>query len=1060
MPILNTHARTTGPTKNETFQPMGRTPAHFGVFVGFVKRADDVQRNGRLMVWIPEFGSAPDNENGWIGVNYCSPFAGATNVNTTSQANTQSFEGTQTSYGMWMIPPDINNQVIVMFLNGDPSKGIWIGSLFQQYMNNMVPAIASDIKNYQYPGKDVPVAEYNKWDQTVVYPDRTFKPYERTKFKGVGNQGLITDKSRGVTSTSARREAPSNVFGIITPGPAINPNVEPEKIRRKGGSSFIMDDGTGSEYIQLTTKTGAQIRIDETNGFVYLINRDGTAWVQMDQKGNVDIFGASNISMRAQRDINLRADRNINIEAGQNIFMKAAKDTKESTTSFTYDINNIPQPSTIPVWKFVGQGQGDGGNIVMHALNNWQSTTQKNAFLTVIDNNMDIKIGDSLSVTTQRGGQDYNSKQGIKLTTDAAFDVAATGNIRIGSKGSVNVVGIKDVILCTNASLSLKALDSIHIASVNNVLVTSTNFGVTAEALFSNTVGIDGNTNIGGTLNVVSSATIGGTANIVGGANVGGSLAVNGGGNFGGSLNVAGGGSFSGNISGAGGAAIKGDVNINGSINIGKNSNVVGNSSIAGSLNLNGGARIGGSAEVSKGVASGGSVTATGDMSSGGTVSGVRGAVFGGNLSVSGGGAFGGSLSVTGGGVFGGGLDSANWPDKVVVDDKGKVTIIPHHPPAPPPAPRPPTAPPAPPPPSPPGAAPPPGPNPQPGPPPGPTPKRGPARPQPAAPAQSEGARSAGTARPAEVKPLNEKLNILATWTSSIKYPAWAANTAYKAGDIVSYNSLLYSAKSAIKASTSFDTAKWAVFAPEDKFRRDSQSIQTTVSKFPTYEPCPEHETFNPQSVTMTTPVFTADDKTYKGSAGVGNSVTAPPAAAVDPGANNTSITQDPLSDSNISKDLNINALRAQLIIHEGLKNEAYADTKGLVTGGIGHLMRSNEKPLYPLGTPISPTQIETWYTQDSSSAIKIAQDLMGDAWTTFSDIRKRAVADLAYNMGKGGLSKFIQFIAAMKKGEFDKAGQALTNSAWFSQVGKRGPNIVTMVSRDIDPTGSDKKYG
>ena len=247
MAYSNTHDRTTTPTNNDKFQPMERMTALFGVFVGFVKDVADVQRNGRLRVWIPESGSAPENSDGWYIVNYCSPFAGATNNETTSQANVQSFEGTQTSYGFWMVPPDINNQVLVMFINGDPSRGIWIGSLYNQYMNNMVPAMAADSKNWQYPGKLVPVAEYNKWDTKVTQPDRAFHPYEATKFKGLGNQGLITDQGRGITTTSARRESPSKVFGIITPGPVIESNVTPENVRRKGGSSFIMDDGAGSE---------------------------------------------------------------------------------------------------------------------------------------------------------------------------------------------------------------------------------------------------------------------------------------------------------------------------------------------------------------------------------------------------------------------------------------------------------------------------------------------------------------------------------------------------------------------------------------------------------------------------------------------------------------------------------------------------------------------------------------------------------------------------------------------------------------------------------------------
>jgi len=801
MTYLDSSARTTRPTRNELLQPLGRIPVLHGVFVGFVKDSSDIQKNGRLRVWIPELGSAPEDENGWLIVSYCSPFAGATNVQTIAKSDLESFDKTQTSYGMWMIPPDINNKVLVMFINGDTARGIWIGCFYDQFVNNMIPGMAADTKSWQYPGKQVPVAEYNKWDKKVVQPDRAFKPYEKTKFRGIGNQGLITDQGRGITTSSARRESPSNVFGILTPGPIIDTTATPSNIRRTGGSSFIMDDGTGTEYVQLTTKSGAQIRLDETNGFVYLINRDGTSWVQMDQYGNVDIFGAKDISMRAQRDVNIRADRNVNIEAGQNIFMKAAQDTTKATTSFTYDINNVPQPSTIPVWNYVGEGKGEGGNIVMQALNNWQTTVQKGAFHTVVENNMNVKIGNTLNITTVNGGQNFSSKQGIRMTTDAAFDLATTGNIRVGSKGNISVVAVGDVIVCSSADISLNATNNLKGIAAGNLLLTSPEFKLDPAAL-----------------------------------------------------------SFNGILS------------------------------ISGLTKLSGG------------------LSAAGPVALGGVV-----------------------------------------PFVPATDSN---------------------------------------------------------------PTASESALSAAPASAAEVKPLNDKINILATWKDE-----------------------------------------------ESKFKRNSESLQTTVSRFLTYEPCPEHQTFTFSSIAGYKPIMTPDDKTYGGSSGEGNSQTTPPAASVNPGSNNTSVSGDPPDASSVTKDMNMNALRCQLICHEGYVDKSYLDTGGLLHGGIGHLFRTNEVTQYPLGSPISSEQIETWFTQDSSSAIKISQELLGDTWGDLSDIRKRAVTDLAFNLGKARLAKFTIFLGAMRAQKFDAAGIALRNSIWFSQVGKRGPNIVTMIAQNIDPTTCDKKF-
>lgn len=758
MPYIDTNTRTTAPLSNEKQQPMGRMQLLQGVYVGFVKDTSDVQRNGRLRVWIPELGSAPGEETGWMVVSYCSPFAGATNNATSDQANIQIFEGTQTSYGLWMIPPDINNQVLVMFINGDPARGVWIGCLYNQFMNNMIPGMAAGSNSYQYPGKQVPLAEYNKWDLKVTQQsvDRTIRPYEATKFKGVGNQGLITDQGRGITQSSARRESPSSVFGIITPGPVIKADVPQANIRRKGGSSFIMDDGAGSEYVQLTTKSGAQIKLDETNGFVYLINRDGTAWVQMDQKGNIDIFGATNISMRSQKDINLRADRNINIEAGQNIYLKAAKDTITSTTTFTYDVNNIPNTQTIPLYKYVGEGAGEGGNIVTQALNNIHTTVKKSSFITVGEN----------------------------------FELKVTGTIDMSASGEYNLTA----------------------PSIKNV----------------------GAVKVRGSLDVTSGVQFGST------------LGVNG------------------SISGS-------------------------------SLSLSGG------------------ITA-------GTILGTFPGLRGGNGAKNGGpGTAGPSVSVS-------------TPPDVVK---------------------------------------------------------------------------------AEVKQQVEKINILATWAD-----------------------------------------------PESKFKRNSEAVNTTVSVFPTYEPCPEHEQFKFLSVSGYVPAQNEGAKTYEGSGGAGNTPAASPPTNTTPGANNTDLPPTDASESALSKDFNLNAYQCQLKIHEGVKYVSYLDSVGLPTGGIGHLLRGNEIPQYPIPTKITEQQVNSWFQTDAQISISGAIRLIGtDTWGQLTDIRKRACADLCYNLGEGRLSKFTRFIAAMKAGDYNAAGDSLRNSKWFTQVGRRGPNIIAMIVQNIDPNGCDKKF-
>jgi phage baseplate assembly protein gpV len=187
------------------------------MYLAYVKDNTDAQRMGRLKVWVPDFGSLPTDESSWVTVSYVSPFAGATDPNLIKNPPTAA-GNSQTSYGWWAVPPDLENQVVIMFLNGDPSRGVWLGCLYQQFMNHMVPGAAAST-NYQH-GQDLPVAEYNKKTSENIRNDIT-RPELTSHSEGLAVQGLVNDTLRGITYSSARRSEVPNVYGLTTPGPTV-----------------------------------------------------------------------------------------------------------------------------------------------------------------------------------------------------------------------------------------------------------------------------------------------------------------------------------------------------------------------------------------------------------------------------------------------------------------------------------------------------------------------------------------------------------------------------------------------------------------------------------------------------------------------------------------------------------------------------------------------------------------------------------------------------------------------------------------------------------------------
>ena len=352
-----------------------------GPYVGYVKNPTDVNRMGRLFVHIPALHGAYDEgakkqSAQTVPCSYCSPFAGQTPLQDTSK-DPKKFSNTQKSYGFWMVPPDINTKVLVMFANGNVNDAYWIGCVFDDYMNNMTPGKASsqnfvddnEQTKYSADFSSVPVAEaQRKAESSDVAPNTkaredtkfTVRPVHVPETDTLVSQGLITDDVRGVTSSSARRETPSQVFGISTPGPIDfegQKTVKRESINRHGkiyndsdnefdfnnvahsrlgGNTFVMDDGTPKlregntdvtaikdELIRLRTRSGAQLLLHNTEGIVYIINNDGTAWMEFSKNGKIDIYAKDSVSIHTENDFNLRAERDLNMEAGRNVNIKA-----------------------------------------------------------------------------------------------------------------------------------------------------------------------------------------------------------------------------------------------------------------------------------------------------------------------------------------------------------------------------------------------------------------------------------------------------------------------------------------------------------------------------------------------------------------------------------------------------------------------------------------------------------------------------------------------------------------------------------------------------------------
>ena len=386
-------------------------------------------------------------------VRYLSPFAGTTSIRHEG-TNSSDFNDVQKSYGFWAVPPDIGTTVMVIFLDGDPNQGYWMGCVSDVFQNHMVPGIAAskqvavtEEQRRKYGTDYLPVAEFHKGSKKLENPnvERFAKPIHPFADRLV-QQGLLLDTTRGVTSSSARREVPSGVFGISTPGPLDDsPGAKRGKVgytgnkqapvSRLGGSSFVMDDGDvngQNELIRLRTRTGHQILMHNSQDLIYIANSKGTAWIEMTSNGKIDIYAADSVSIHSEKDFNFCADRDINIEAGRNIHVRAGKNMETNITGYNYLVVD-----------------GD----------------QKIA----IRGSHDETIGSSSKITI---GASYNVEAitAVNFETKAAFGIAAEGSISLGTASVLNL-GANGDVLVSGSKIHLNGPSAAAPAAVSSAVI-------------------------------------------------------------------------------------------------------------------------------------------------------------------------------------------------------------------------------------------------------------------------------------------------------------------------------------------------------------------------------------------------------------------------------------------------------------------------------------------------------------------------------------------------------------------------------------------------------------
>ena len=123
----------------------------------------------------------------------------------------------------------------------------------------------------------------------------------------------------------------------------------------------------------------------------------------------------------------------------------------------------------------------------------------------------------------------------------------------------------------------------------------------------------------------------------------------------------------------------------------------------------------------------------------------------------------------------------------------------------------------------------------------------------------------------------------------------------------------------------------------------------------------------------------------------------------------------------------------------EGFRNTLYIDTEGYRTIGIGFCL--DKAPL-----PEAVAMYWCGYVLDNIRQ-RLGNSLsVGQTYKALNEPRQFAICNMAYQMGVGGVQKFLNMWAALDIEDYNKAAAEALDSVWAHQTRKRAKRIAEII--------------
>jgi len=208
-----------------------------------------------------------------------------------------------------------------------------------------------------------------------------------------------------------------------------------------------------------------------TEDFIYIINSQGTSWIELTNNGKIDIYSKDSISIHSENDFNFKANRDINIEASGNINIKSKEQLRmESGNASHWKIGTQTTKKDPAERSNISNTDADG-NLIYNSYEDLPDIEETDSHLFIdIARDLNVKVGT------------HEKKGDIKIEVSNDGSLTVKNNLFIHSNNNTHIKTDNEFRVFANSNATIKASTNYFTASGSNHLVAQSKNFITASS--------------------------------------------------------------------------------------------------------------------------------------------------------------------------------------------------------------------------------------------------------------------------------------------------------------------------------------------------------------------------------------------------------------------------------------------------------------------------------------------------------------------------------------------------------------------------------------------------